>query len=173
MKKYTEYLFELGNRLAYALGGDKQAIADLEKLYKRHPEMFRDLQELIKTIESIVKEPEIIIRNPKAKNDKDFMVYKKLDDKKMGDVGIRNVNNDKNIIFHANKKNIAKFRKIEKQQALVEASSAKAAPTRLDHYASKSNDLPKCQEAHSTPTNKTIPQKQNQSQTKPKIRKQK
>lgn len=170
MRNYAEYLFELGERLAYALGGDKQAIADLEKLYKRHPEMFVDLKDLIQTIESVAKEPEIIINNPKAKSDKDFMVYKRLDSKKMGDIGIRNEKN-KNIIFHANKKNIAKFSKIEKQQVLVEASSAKAAPTRLDHYASKSNDLPKCQEAHSTPTNKTIPQNQNQSQTKTKIRK--
>jgi len=145
------------------LVGKEQALADLQLLYKRHPEMFRDENEVAEVIDKVVRKPDLIMKNPKAKSDKDFMVYKKLNDKKMGDVGIRN-ENDKSVIFHANKKNISKFRKIERQQALVEASSAKAAPTRLNHYASKSNDLPKCQKAHSTPTNETIPQNTNRNQ---------
>ena len=140
-------LFTLCKALVELLGKEK-ALADLQLLYKRHPEMFRDESEVEEIIEQVVREPDLIIKNPKAKSDRDFMVFKKLDDKKMGDVGIRN-DNGVNIIFHTNKKNISKFRKIEKSQTLVEASSAKAAPTRLDHYASKSNDLPKCKEAPS------------------------
>lgn len=153
-------IFELGIHLAKALGGDKEAIADVKRLYNRHPEMFDNLQDVLNTINEVIKNPEYIEPNPKAKNNKDFMAYKQLDDRKMGDVGIRN-DEGTNVIFHANKKNIDK---VKEKQVLVEASSASAAPTRLNHYASKSNDLPMCNEALSTPTNDIIPNSKEKSQ---------
>lgn len=52
MKDYAMHLFRLGDRLANALGGDKQAMADLQLLYKRYPEMFANLKDLINTIVS-------------------------------------------------------------------------------------------------------------------------
>lgn len=133
-------IFALCERLTELLG-DKEAIADLKKLYDRHPEMFKDMQEVSQTIKEVVSEPEIIRENPKAKNDKDFMLYKQLDNKKMADVGIKN-DEGTNIIFHANKKNISKSSYFKKnKQMLVETPSAKAAPTRLSHCADKSSDL--------------------------------
>ena len=47
---------------------------------------------------------------------------------------------------------------------LVEASSAKAAPTRLDHYADKPNDLSRCDKALSTSVNENSTTKEIQSQ---------
>ncbi|EPQ8114044.1 Rha family transcriptional regulator [Campylobacter upsaliensis] len=46
----------------------------------------------------------------------------------------------------------------KESRLLVEASSVKTAPTRSDHYASKSNDLPKCENTPSTTANAIIPQ---------------
>ncbi len=145
----TLEIFELCERLSELLG-DKEAIADLQKLYDRHPEMFDSMKDVSHTIEEVVSNPEIIAKNRKARNEKDFIVAKRLNERKMADVGIRN-DSGVNVIFHANKKHIKKFNKMkEEKQMLVEASSAKAAPTRSDHYASNSNELPKCHEAPST-----------------------
>ncbi|EAL3924815.1 hypothetical protein A0Z34_04895 [Campylobacter upsaliensis] len=74
-------------------------------------------------------------------------------------IGIRN-DNGTNIIFHANKKNVKEFEKLQNKESrlLVEASSVKTAPTRSDRYASKSNDLPKCENTPSTTANAIIPQ---------------
>ncbi len=150
-------IFALCERLTELLG-DKEAIADLKKLYDRHPEMFKDMQEVSQTIKEVVSEPEIIRENPKAKNDKDFMLYKQLDNKKMADVGIKN-DEGTNIIFHANKKNISKSSYFKKnKQMLVETPSAKAAPTRLSHCADKSSDLSRDSKVLSTSAKGIIPQ---------------
>ena len=157
MKKDTELeIFALCERLTELLG-DKEAIADLKKLYDRHPEMFKDMQEVSQTIKEVVSETEIIRENPKAKNDKDFMLYKQLDNKKMADVGIKN-DEGTNIIFHANKKNISKSSYFKKnKQMLVETPSAKAAPTRLSHCADKSSDLSRDSKVLSTSATDIIP----------------
>ncbi|EMU7085935.1 hypothetical protein AAAA44_001761, partial [Campylobacter jejuni] len=42
-------IFELCERLSELLG-DKEAIADLKKLYTNHPEMFKDMQEVKEVI---------------------------------------------------------------------------------------------------------------------------
>ncbi len=112
-------------------------------------------------------EPEIIRENPKAINDKDFMLYKQLGNKKMADVGIRN-DEGTNIIFHANKKNVSKSNYFKKnKQMLVETPSAKAAPTRSNHCADKSNDLSRDSKVLSTSANDIMPQKE-QSDTETK-----
>ncbi|MGI7700011.1 hypothetical protein ACNGMO_08310, partial [Campylobacter jejuni] len=53
-------IFELCERLSELLG-DKEAIADLKKLYTNHPEMFKDMQEVKEVINKVVSEPEIIV----------------------------------------------------------------------------------------------------------------
>lgn len=64
------------------LVGVEQATADLYKLYNRHPEMFDNENDLKITIEQVLNKPDLIMENPKPKNDKDFMVYKQLNEKK-------------------------------------------------------------------------------------------
>ncbi|MBR2918230.1 MAG: hypothetical protein IKC25_05750 [Campylobacter sp.] len=82
MNKHSELeIFKLCERLAELLG-DEEAIADLKYLYNRHPEMFTDMQDISNTINNIVTNPDIIKKNPKAKNDKDYMAAKILNDKK-------------------------------------------------------------------------------------------
>ncbi|WP_094325492.1 hypothetical protein [Campylobacter avium] len=109
-------LFNLGKSLVELLG-EEQAIADLELLFKRHPEMFKDIKEVKELIDKVVSEPEIIINNPSPRSEKDYIVGKKLNDKKMGEVGIRK---DENInkIFHANEKNIKKLRQLDKKEVI-------------------------------------------------------
>ena len=59
----------------------------------------------------------------------------------------------------------AKIKALKKdKQMLVEASSAKAAPTRLNHYADKPNDLSRCDKALSTSVNENSTTKEIQSQ---------
>ena len=133
-------IFKLGITLAQALQGEQEAIADLAHLFK-------------------ALEPDYVMENKKAKNDKDFIAAKQLDEMKMSDIGVRNEDGT-NIIFHANKKKISEFDRIRKDgRMLVETPSAEAAPTRLDHCADKSSDLPKCDKAPSTSDLSIIPQK--------------
>lgn len=116
--------FELCEQLIELLE-TKEALADLKKLYERHKEMFKDIQEVKQIIEMIVKSPEIIFKNPKAKQEKDFIVAKQVDSKKIGDIGIRSDDNI-SVIFHANKKNTNKFKRYMKnKQVLVETPSSK------------------------------------------------
>ena len=106
-------LFNLGKSLVELLG-EEQAIADLELLFKRHPEMFKDIKEVSKIIEEVVKEPDLIMKNPKAKNNNDYIVAKKeisVQEKKMADIGIRS-DDGTNIIFHANKQNKRNFKRL-------------------------------------------------------------
>ncbi|RDU52910.1 hypothetical protein [Helicobacter sp. MIT 01-3238] len=105
MKNYAMHLFRLGDRLANALGGDKQALADLQKLYYHHPEMFADLKDLISTIESVAQKPEIITE---AKTSNALLAAKRLNSEKMGDIVVKN-NNGMNEIIHANKKRMKEF----------------------------------------------------------------
>ena len=109
-------LFNLSKSLVELLG-EEQAIADLELLFKRHPEMFKDIKEVKELIDKVVSEPDIIINNPSPRSEKDYIVGKKLNDKKMGEVGIRK---DENIskIFHANEKNIKKLRQLDKKEVI-------------------------------------------------------
>ncbi|EHH0538473.1 hypothetical protein J7D62_001596, partial [Campylobacter lari] len=65
-------IFELCEKLAELLG-DKEAIADLRTLEKRHPEMFVDKKQVSNLIQIVTKEPELIIKNPRPKNEKDFI----------------------------------------------------------------------------------------------------
>ena len=102
-------LFNLGKSLVELLGEEQ---ADLELLFKRHPEMFKDIKEVKKLIDKVVSEPEIILKNPRARDNKDYIAYKQLDDKKMGDVGIRRSDNI-NYIFHANKKKISELDRLK------------------------------------------------------------
>ncbi|WP_257911309.1 hypothetical protein [Campylobacter lari] len=50
-------IFELCEKLAELLG-DKEAIADLRTLEKRHPEMFVDKKQVSNLIQIVTKEPE-------------------------------------------------------------------------------------------------------------------
>ncbi|KGI53416.1 hypothetical protein, partial [Campylobacter sp. MIT 97-5078] len=103
-------IFALCERLTELLG-DKEAIADLKKLYEHHPEMFKDMQEVSKAIGEVVLEPDLIMKNTKAKSEKDFIVAKQIleiNSKKMGDIGIRN-DEGTNIIYHANKQDKRNF----------------------------------------------------------------
>ncbi|RTJ63346.1 hypothetical protein, partial [Campylobacter jejuni] len=115
-------IFELCERLSELLG-DKEAIADLKKLYAKHPEMFKDMNELSNTIKEVVKEPNLIMKNPKARNEKDFIVAKQtldINNKKMGDIGIRNDRNI-SIIYHTNKQDKRNFNRLVKKAVSSEA----------------------------------------------------
>ena len=115
MKNYAMHLFRLGDRLANALGGDKQALADLQKLYRHHPEMFVDLKDLINTIETVAQKPEIIVDATHSNKDIGiFKAAKRLDSQKMGDIVVKN-NNGINEIFHTNKKNVKEFDRLYRQ----------------------------------------------------------
>lgn len=111
MSEKTLRIFRLCEELARLLG-DKEAIADLKILYDRHGQekdrMFQNMLDVEDIIKKVVEnKPDKIINNPKPKGEKDFMAYKKFNERKMGDVGIRN-DEGTNIIFHANKRRIDK-----------------------------------------------------------------
>ncbi|WP_300827187.1 hypothetical protein [Helicobacter sp. UBA3407] len=83
-------IFELCERLAELLG-DKEAIADLKKLYEKHPEMFKDMQEVSNVIKEVVSEPEIAVDANKDNRDYEVIkVAKILNAEKMADVVIKN-----------------------------------------------------------------------------------
>ena len=152
MEKNVLEIFELCERLSILLG-DKEAIADLKKLYDRHPEMFKDIKEVKSIIADIVNEPEIIIKNPQADNEKNLLVAKQLDDKKMGDICIKN-SDGTNIIFHANKKKLSELDRLKRKIRLsVETPSAKDNSSMCDKALSTTGDL-------------IIPQKKEKSNTK-------
>lgn len=111
-------IFQIAGAIALALKGEKEAIADVELLLKRHPEMFENAKDVVNTINKVVSEPEIIMDNPQYTKEKEILSAKKLDDKKMGEVINKN-DNGTNVIFHANKKNIKKFKQLENKQSLV------------------------------------------------------
>ncbi len=106
-------IFELGLSLARVLGGEKEAIADLELLLKRHPEMFDGIADLKNVIEAVAKTPDIVMENPKSKLDNEVIAAKALNEAKMGDIGIRN-DSGTNVIFHANKSALRNIKRLER-----------------------------------------------------------
>ena len=147
-------IFELCQRLTELLG-DKEAIADLKKLYEKHPEMFKDMQEVSQTIQEVVSEPEIIVDATHSNKDKEiYKAARRLDNKRMGDIVIKNKNGT-NEIFHANKKNIKEFERLQKQ---VEAGS------RFAHFLHPDLKSAWAGSKEHSPANEIIPQTQeNQS----------
>lgn len=165
----TLEIFELCQRLAELLG-DKEAIADLQLLYKRHPEMFENMQDVSKTIKNVVNKPEIIV--DATHSNKDTGIYKvasRLDNEKMGDIVIKN-DKGTNEIFHANKKNIKEFERLQKQVEVGSRDAHFLHPDLQSAWAgSKKEHLP-------TTTESSIPQDSTQSQvveSKPKLRRHK
>lgn len=149
-------IFELCERLTELLG-DKEAIADLKKLYEKHPEMFKDMQEVSQTIKEVVSKAEIITD---AKRKDAILVTTMLEDnRKMGEVAIEN-DEGTNIIFHTNKKRAKEFERLK--SSLVET------PTPSTHHSKLAGELmgknPSGANAHSANFDEIIPQtKENQS----------
>ena len=115
-------LFNLGKSLVELLG-EEQAIADLTMLLERHPEMFSNEKEISDLIKKVVTEPEIIINNPTPRNEKDYIAGKKLNDKKMGEVGVRN-DRGTNVIFHANEKRLKNLDLMSKKNIVIDGRDA-------------------------------------------------
>ena len=117
MNKHSELeIFKLCERLAELLG-DEEAIADLNMLLERHPEMFVGKEQVYNLIKKVVNDPEIIIKNPTPKSDQDYIAGSRLNEQKMGEIGIRK---DENIskIYHANEKNIKKIGQLDKKEVI-------------------------------------------------------
>ena len=122
MNDKTLEIFKLCEKLVELLQ-DKEAIADLELLFKRHPEMFKDKKEVKELIDKVVSEPEIAINaNRDNRAYEVIKVAKKLDDKKMGDIVIKK---DKGLseIFHANKKRVKEFERLKKKKNLLQVET--------------------------------------------------
>ncbi len=75
-------IFQIAGAIALALQGEKEAIADVELLLKRHPEKIENAKDVVNTINKVVSEPEIIMDNPQYTKEKEILSAKKLDDKK-------------------------------------------------------------------------------------------
>lgn len=115
-------IFELCERLVDLLG-DKEAIADLQTLLERHPEMFQNKEQVANLIKKVINDPEIIINNPTPKSEKDYIAGKKLNEKKMGEVGIRK-DEDISKIFHANEKRLKNLELMVKKDVIVDGRDA-------------------------------------------------
>ncbi|EJC0919127.1 hypothetical protein QDG00_001599 [Campylobacter jejuni] len=144
-------IFELCERLVYLLG-DKEAVADLQTLLDRHPEMFQNKEQVANLIKKVVNDPEIIINNPTPKSEKDYIAGKKLNEKKMGEVGIRK---DENIskIFHANEKRLKNLELMAKKDVVVDGRNAHTSYTQA-----QSLDGRLVQKNISSTANEIIPQ---------------
>ena len=115
-------IFKLCERLTELLG-DKEAIADLKALWRRHPEMFKDMQEVSKTIQEVVIKPEIAVDANKDNRDYEVIkVAKILNTEKMADVVIKNEKGT-NEIFHANKKRIGEFDRLKNKENLLQVET--------------------------------------------------
>ncbi|WP_104722819.1 hypothetical protein, partial [Helicobacter mesocricetorum] len=150
-------IFSLCERLVELLG-DKEAIADLKKLYTNHPEMFKDMQEVSNTIKEVVREPEIIIKNPRPKGKKDFIAVKHLENKerKIGDVGIRN-DEGTNVIYHANISSNRNFERLAKKEVVTGEAVHSLHTSRPAELGGNNQKLSGSKE-HSATTTETIPQ---------------
>ncbi len=138
-------IFVICERLAEILK-EKEAIADLRRLYERHPEMFNDMQEVAKMINTVMKKPDFI---NKAHKENAILATKKMeyDGKfKIADVAIENTNGT-NVIFHANKKRYTQkyIEKLKSDQLLVET------PTPSTHESKFAGELA---QASLTPSSK-------------------
>ena len=150
-------IFHLCKALVDLLG-EEQAIADLQILYERHPEMFKNKDEVKEVIEKVVSEPEIIIKNPSPMSEKDYIAGKKLDDKKMGEIGVRQ---DENIvkIFHADEKNIKHLKRLHKKEVVYRQSVVGS----LNSYTQAQSLDERLVDNNSSPTtNDIIPQEVNE-----------
>ena len=105
--------------------GKEQAIADIALLYERHPEMFKNKDEVKEVIEKVVSEPDLIMKNPYFSKEQEVLVAKKLDTEKMGDIVIKNKDGE-NEIFHANKKRIRDFDRLQRLKTKLEANGGDA-----------------------------------------------
>ncbi|ELW9007947.1 hypothetical protein SIN57_001654 [Campylobacter upsaliensis] len=144
-------IFELCERLVDLLG-DKEAVADLQILLDRHPEMFQNKEQVANLIKKVINDPEIIINNPTPKSEKDYIAGKKLNEKKMGEVGIRK---DENIskIFHANEKRLKNLELMAKKDVVADGRSAHTSYTQA-----QSLDGRLVQKNISSTANEIIPQ---------------
>lgn len=134
-------IFQLAGAIAMALKGEKEAIADVELLLKRHPEMFENVKDVVNTINQVVSEPEIIMDNPSTSrysSKNEILSAKKLDSKKMGDVAIRN-DDGTNVIFHANKKKMSEFKRLEAKQQMVGSPNSYTQAQSLDGLVQKNS----------------------------------
>ncbi|EOC6529079.1 hypothetical protein ACKFC9_001658 [Campylobacter jejuni] len=150
-------IFELCHKLAELLG-DKEAIADLKKLYTNHPEMFKDMTEVSHTINEVVNNPDLIIKNPRAIVEKDFIAAKKtLSDRetKMGDVGIRN-DSGTNVIYHANISSKRNFERLAKKKRVAVGEAVLSLHTSRPAELGGNNQRLSGANAHSTTTDKGI-----------------
>ncbi|TKX30059.1 hypothetical protein, partial [Campylobacter aviculae] len=150
-------IFELCERLSELLG-DKEAIADLKKLYINHPEMFKDMQDVSNTIKEVVKEPEIIVDANRNKRDYEVIKAAKIiNDKKMADVVIKNESGI-NEIFHANKKRIKEFNRLNNKDNLLQVETP-TPPTHQLNGLELMDKNPSGANALSATAKKIIPQK--------------
>ncbi|EAH8318505.1 hypothetical protein FI336_08640 [Campylobacter coli] len=150
-------IFELCERLSELLG-DKEAIADLKKLYTNHPEMFKDMQEVKEVINKVVSEPEIIVdANRDKRNYEIIKAAKIINDKKMADVVIKNESGT-NEIFHANKKRIKEFNRLNNKDNLLQVETPTLSTHQLNGLELMDKN-PSGANALSATINQTIPQK--------------
>ncbi|RDU52925.1 hypothetical protein [Helicobacter sp. MIT 01-3238] len=165
MSPNTLRIFELCNELATLLS-DKQAIADIKRLYEKHSEdkMFKDMEEVAQMIKEVAQKPEIITE---AKTSNALLAAKRLNSEKMGDIVI--VNNDgQNVIIHANKKRLSAFEKL--RASLVETptpSTHRDLPT--EELIAQKDELSGAN-ARSVNSDSNSTKESNQSQTTPKTR---
>lgn len=122
MSKRELALFNLGKSLVELLG-EELAIANLTLLYQRHPEMFVDEEELKRVIQKVVSSPDIIVKNPTPMSEKDYIAGKKLNEEKMGEVGIRR-DGDSIKIYHANHKRLKNLDLLAKKEIIVDGRDA-------------------------------------------------
>ena len=122
-------IFELCKQLAELLG-DEKAIADIKRLYDKHPDMFNNVEEVARLIKEVAKAPEIIT-NAKAENA--ILAAKRLTEpNKMGDIVIQN-SKGINIVIHANKKREKEFDRLK--------DSLVATPTPATHQHKLTGEL--------------------------------
>lgn len=149
-------IFKLGISLAQALQGEEEAIADIKKLYDKHPEMFKNLQDVIKTIQEVASEPEKITE---AHRSGAILAAKRLvEPDKMGEIVVEN-DNGTNVIFHANKKREREFDRIK--NSLVETPTPS---THRDLPTGELMDKPSGANALSATSQDIIPNSKAQSQ---------
>ena len=150
-------IFELCHKLAELLG-DKEAVADLKKLYTKHPEMFKDMTEVSHTVNEVVSNPDLIIKNPRAIVEKDYIAAKKTlsnRETKMGDVGIRN-DSGTNVIYHTNISSKRNFERLAKKKQVAVGEAVLSLHTSRPAELGGNNQRLSGANAHSTTTNKEI-----------------
>ncbi|WP_236033274.1 PBECR2 nuclease fold domain-containing protein [Helicobacter turcicus] len=158
-------IFQLGVALTQALNGDSEAIADLNRIYKRHKEMFKDEEDVKNLIEQVIANPEIVIDAQRNESYNVYKAIKAINDEKMGDVVVKD-DGGINEIFHANKKKISELNRFKKHLDekdnlvnLVGGGDAHS-PHPTDKERVWATDTKVC-----SPTNDIIPQTQDSLKT--------